>query len=88
MEEIVPLLRNLGNGYINGPVVDQTGLKGYWDFDVAITPFQVRERAGSDAITIFAFVEQQLGLKLEQGSVPTPVYVVQSVNQRPTANPG
>jgi uncharacterized protein (TIGR03435 family) len=87
MEEFVPLLRNLGNGYINGPVVDQTGLKGYWDFDVALTPFQVRERAGSDAITVFAFVEQQLGLKLEPGSVPTPVYVVQSVNQRPTANP-
>lgn len=87
MEEFVPLLRNLAGGYVNGPVIDQTGLTGYWDFDVAFTPFQVLQRAGSDAITIFAFVDKQLGLKLEQGRVSAPALVVESVNQRPTANP-
>jgi uncharacterized protein (TIGR03435 family) len=87
MEQFAPLLRQLANGYINAPVQDQTGLKGYWDFDVKFTPFQLLQRAGADGITIFAFVEQQLGLRLEQGSVPTPVTVVDSVNQRPTANP-
>jgi len=86
MEEFAQLLRQLG-GYINSPVQDQTGLKGYWDFDVRFTPFQALQRAGSDGITMFAFIEQQLGLKLEQGRVPTPVTVVDSVNQRPTANP-
>jgi uncharacterized protein (TIGR03435 family) len=87
LEEFVPLLRQLAGPYINGPVVDQTGLKGYWDFDVAFTPFPALQRAGSDGITIFAFVEKDLGLKLEQGRVPAPVYVVDSVEQRPTANP-
>src|SRR5207249_2601403 len=71
---------------ITTPVQDQTGLRGYWDFDVKFTPFQV-QRAGADGITIFAMVEQQLGLKLEQGRVPTPVLVVESVNADPTPNP-
>ena len=87
MDEFAALLRQLGNGYINGPVTNQTGLQGYWDFDVAFTPFQALSRAGSDAITIPAFIEKDLGLKLEQGRVPTAVYVVDSVNAEPTPNP-
>ncbi len=87
MEQFAQLLRNIAGGYITGPVQDQTGLKGYWDFDVRFTPYPVLARAGSDAITIFAFVEQDLGLKLEAGRAPAPVIVVDSVNQRPSANP-
>src|SRR5207249_449257 len=87
MEDFAQLLRGIGNGYINGPVQDQTGLKGYWDFDVAFTPFPAVARAGSDAITITQFVERDLGLKLEPGKAPVPVTVVDSVNQKPSANP-
>jgi uncharacterized protein (TIGR03435 family) len=87
MDEFAALLRNIGNGYINSPVVNQTGLQGYWDFDVAFTPFQALQRAGSDAITIPAFIEKDLGLKLDQGKVPTAAYVVDSVNAEPTPNP-
>ena len=50
----------------------------------AATPVRV---AGSDGVTVFAMIEQQLGLKLDQGSVPTPVFVVDSVNGEPTPNP-
>jgi uncharacterized protein (TIGR03435 family) len=87
MEEFASLLRNIGGGYITGPVQDQTGLKGYWDFDVAFTPFPALARAGSDAITIPAFIEKDLGLKLEAGKAPAPVIVVDSANQKPSANP-
>jgi uncharacterized protein (TIGR03435 family) len=87
MDEFAALLRNIGNGYINSPVVNQTGLQGYWDFDVAFTPFPALQRAGSDAITIPAFIEKDLGLKLEQGRVPTAVYVVDTVSAEPTPNP-
>jgi uncharacterized protein (TIGR03435 family) len=87
MEQFAQLLRQIGGGYINTPVQDQTGLKGYWDFDVKFTPFPAMQRAGSDGISIFAMVEQQLGLKLEQGRVPTPVFVVDTVNAEPTPNP-
>jgi uncharacterized protein (TIGR03435 family) len=86
MQEFAQLLRGIGNGYVNTPIQDQTGLTGYWDLDVRVTPFQVLQRAGSDAITLFAMVEQ-LGLKLEQGRVPTAVFAVESVNAEPTPNP-
>ena len=87
MDEFAALLRNIGNGYINSPVVNQTGLQGYWDFDVAFTPFPALQRAALDAITIPQFIEKDLGLKLDQGRVPTAVYIVDTVNAEPTPNP-
>ena len=52
------------------------------DDDTAIRTVlnQALSRAGSDGVTVFAMVEQQLGLKLEQGNAPTPVFVVDGVN--------
>jgi uncharacterized protein (TIGR03435 family) len=38
-------------------------------------------------ISVFDAVEKQLGLKLEQRPVPTPVQVVDSVNRVPGGNP-
>ncbi len=87
MEQFAQTLRQIANGYITTPVQDQTGLQGYWDFDVRFTPFAVLSRAGADGITVFAMIEQQLGLKLDQGRVPTPVFVVETVNAEPTPNP-
>ncbi|HZI81779.1 MAG TPA: TIGR03435 family protein [Vicinamibacterales bacterium] len=87
MDQFAVLLRQIAGGYINAPVQNQTGLPGYWDFDVAFTPFQALQRAGADAVTIFAMIERQLGLKLEQGSAPAEVFVVDRVNPEPTPNP-
>jgi uncharacterized protein (TIGR03435 family) len=87
MEQFAQMLRGISGPYITSPVTDQTGLKGYWDFDIHFTPRMALALAGSDAITVFDAVEQQLGLKLEQQRVPTPVTVVDSVNQTPTPNP-
>ena len=36
MEQFAQTLRQIANGYITTPVQDQTGLKGYWDFDVSV----------------------------------------------------
>src|SRR5262245_34866113 len=87
MDQFAVLLRQIAGGYINAPVETQASLPGYWDFDVAFTPFGALQRAGADAITIFAMIERQLGLKLEQGSAPAEVFVVASVNPEPTPNP-
>src|SRR5262249_9281093 len=87
MEQFAQLLRQIANGYINTPIQDKTALTGYWDFDVRFTPFQALQRAGADGISVFDMVEHQLGLKLEQGSVPTPVLLVESANAEPTPNP-
>jgi uncharacterized protein (TIGR03435 family) len=77
----------VGSQVGRNPVLDQTGLKGAWNFDVRwslgiIGPMP----AAAERISIFDAVDKQLGLKLEPIKVPTPVLVVDSANQKPTAN--
>jgi uncharacterized protein (TIGR03435 family) len=87
MELFAQQIRGMAGAYVTGPVTDHTGLKGYWDFDLKWTARALLPRAGSDGITLFDAVDQQLGLKLDQQRVPAPVLVVDSVNQKPTDNP-
>jgi uncharacterized protein (TIGR03435 family) len=87
MELFAQQIRGMAGAYLTGPVTDQTGLKGYWDFDLQWTARALLPRAGADGISIFDAVDRQLGLKLDQQRVPTPVFIVDSVNQKPTDNP-
>ncbi|MCU1339231.1 MAG: hypothetical protein JWO19_4812 [Bryobacterales bacterium] len=87
MEVFVRNLRGFGGPYFSVPVVDMTGLKGSWDVDLKFTPRALIAITGADAITIFDAVDKQLGLKLDQQTIPAAVIVVDSVNQKPTANP-
>ncbi len=69
----------------NLPVVDATGIEGSWDIDFR---FAMRpSSAGGPADAAIVAAMDMLGLKLELGKVPQPVLVVESVNQRPSANP-
>lgn len=86
MEQFATDLHNMGGAYVTNPVVDQTGLKGSWDFEVKWTPRGMLAAAGAEGITVFDAVEKQLGLKLEAQKLPLPVIVVDSVNQKPTEN--
>jgi len=52
-----------------------------------VDPRQALQRAGADGISIFDAVDKELGLKLERQTAPRPVLIVDSVNQKPTANP-
>jgi uncharacterized protein (TIGR03435 family) len=87
MAELAQNLHNWAGGYLTDPVVDETGLKGSWDFDIKWTPRQLLAKAGADGISIFDAVDKQLGLKLEPQTAPRPVLIVDSVNQKPTPNP-
>lgn len=91
MEQFAQDLRDRSSfgvgAYLGVPVVDQTGLKGSWDFDLKWMPRNALAAAGPDGITIFDAVDKQLGLKLEPQKLPMPVIVVDSVNQKPTGNP-
>ncbi len=93
MEAFAPALRGLAPGFFeNLPVVDSTGIEGVWDIDLkyplrfvslsGAAPGDTRANGG-----IVEAVEKQLGLKLERGTVPQPVTVVESVNETPSANP-
>ena len=81
------MLRLMAGAYMTSPVIDSTDLKGTWDFDIKWTGRAQLGQAGADGISIFDAVDKQLGLKLEAQKVPTPVLIVDSVNQKPTDNP-
>jgi uncharacterized protein (TIGR03435 family) len=68
-------------------VADRTGLNGAWDFTFRFTPQTALAAVGGDAVKIFDAVDKQLGLKLDLTKIPLPVVVVDSVNEKPTANP-
>lgn len=68
-------------------VVDETGLKGNYDFELAWRrpPVGVAEETVSDDPVIFDAVKQQLGLEMVPERAPTRVLVIEKV-ERPTAN--
>jgi uncharacterized protein (TIGR03435 family) len=80
------LTNNRGGAYLEHPVVDKTGLKGAYDFDLKYTPMYMLARANGAGTTIFDALEKQLGLKLELKSAPEPGLVVDSANETPTPN--
>lgn len=87
MAELANNLHDWASGYLDKPVVDSTGLKGSYDFDIKWTGRGQLQKAGDDGISIFDAVDKQLGLKLDLQTAPRPVLIVDSVDQKPTSNP-
>jgi uncharacterized protein (TIGR03435 family) len=80
------------NYFDTGLVVDQTGLKGAWDFNFKYGPkvtggIIALLTPGLESISIFDAMDKQLGLKLDATKVPTPVVIIDSVNRKPSDNP-
>jgi uncharacterized protein (TIGR03435 family) len=73
------------NGYLTHPVVDQTGLKGGYDFTIRWTGRGVLDRT-HEGISFFEAADKQLGLKIEEKKVPLPAMAIDSVNETPTPN--
>ncbi len=65
-------LHQMAGGYLQSPVADQTGLKGFWDIDIKWTGRGNLQKAAADGISIFDAVDKQLGLKLEMQKAPLP----------------
>lgn len=73
-------------GAVGAPVVDQTGLKGQYDFDLKFAPLLGVSRDGDDALPdVFAVLQERLGLKLEAITGPVEVLVIEQA-EKPTAN--
>jgi uncharacterized protein (TIGR03435 family) len=78
------------------PVVDQTGLKGKYDFRVAYAPEVATpgntgppEPGGSDvkpAPTLVQALDRQLGLKMVSGPIPTEILIIEHIERRPIEN--
>jgi uncharacterized protein (TIGR03435 family) len=86
MAKFADFVQSMGNGYIQAPVVDATGLKGGYDFEFRFTPQQGLATAGADGVTLFDALDK-LGLKMPLGTSPRPAIIVDSVNETPMPNP-
>lgn len=86
MDAFAQQLRAAAGDYIENPVVNDTKLEGPWDFTLKWTSRDRLASAGSETVTIFDAIDKQLGLKLDLKQVPSPVIVVDRVNQKPTPN--
>jgi uncharacterized protein (TIGR03435 family) len=80
------LRRMLGVQLGQEPVIDDTGLKGAWNFDVRWSIGLIALQNQGEQIPVAEAIDKQLGLKLEQRPTPKPVLVLQSVNRIPTPN--
>jgi len=85
------LARNL-SGSLSCPVVDMTGIKGVFDLTLEWSPDEVESpvKAGGEAAepagpSIFAAVQEQLGLKLEKQKAPVEMIVIDRI-EKPPAN--
>jgi uncharacterized protein (TIGR03435 family) len=80
MIDLASGLANMTPG-VNRVVVDRTGLAGTFDVDLAWTP--VNMRTDTSGVSLFTAMEEQLGLKLESGTGPVDVLVIDHV-EKPT----
>jgi len=93
-------LQRVAGGYIYNTVVDGTGLKGAYDFTLSFSSADKILRVAGDAakssdpsssdsngaLSVFDAVNRQLGLKLEKTKRPSPVLVIDHIEETPTAN--
>ncbi|HXE08728.1 MAG TPA: TIGR03435 family protein [Acidobacteriaceae bacterium] len=83
MASFADFLHDVASPWLNRPVTDKTGLKGGWDFEIKWT---YNKPSDGNGTSIFDAVDKQLGLKLESSREPTPVVVIDSLNEKPTPN--
>jgi len=70
---------------VDRPVVDQTGLKGRYDFKLQWTTDESQTTQPDAPPGLFTAIQEQIGLKLEAVKAPAGVLVIDNV-QRPGAN--
>jgi uncharacterized protein (TIGR03435 family) len=74
-------------GFFRRPVVDRTGLTGTFNIQLELPPVQpaTTDAAVDPGVSVFTVLQEQLGLRVEEGRGPVEVLVVDGI-QRPTEN--
>lgn len=76
------------NHFVGSPVVDRTGLSGYFKFELDWAPEQPvsnPEPSSDDRPSIFTALQERLGLRLESAKIPISSVVIDHA-ERPSAN--
>jgi uncharacterized protein (TIGR03435 family) len=71
--------------HVDRPVIDQTGLKGRYDFNLQWTVDDTQTTAPDAPPGLFTAIQDQIGLKLERVKAPADVLAIDKA-QRPGAN--
>jgi uncharacterized protein (TIGR03435 family) len=71
--------------HVDRPVIDQTGLKGRYDFKLQWTVDETQTTTPDAPPGLFTAIQDQIGLKLEPVKAPADVLVIDKV-ERPGAN--
>ncbi len=81
-------LQGIGGGYFDRPVIDRSGIEGVYDFKLSwMMRWQLPAGSEGDQYSLFTSVEKQLGLKIQEDTVPTPGLTVERASRTPSANP-
>jgi uncharacterized protein (TIGR03435 family) len=78
---------------VDRPVLDRTGLKGGYNFNLNLhnpppkgtNPSDLKSSA-TDSENIFSAVQEQLGLKLEPRKAPVEILIIDHAEKLPTEN--
>ena len=84
-------LEDMVSSPLQGIVVDQTGLKGSYDFTLDMSPFlgggDFKPTGIEDVITIITqAAKEQLGIVIDQKKVPADLLIVDHVEKTPVEN--
>jgi uncharacterized protein (TIGR03435 family) len=74
--------------FFRRPVVDRTGLTGFYNIQLELPPLQPATTdagAPDPGVSVFTVLQEQLGLRVEEGRGPVEVLVVDRL-ERPTEN--
>ncbi len=77
-----PMLADQISARVGRTVLDKTGLKGYYEFELKWAPLGATDSTDPD---LFAAIQEQLGLKLEPSRGPVEVMVIDHA-EKPTDN--
>jgi len=81
MDMLARTLPGLARAYLPTPVVNSTGIKGTWDFDIKWTSKAALARMGDKGVSLFDAVGK-LGLQLAMQTTPAPVLVIDRAEEK------
>lgn len=84
----MPLLTTLLSRFLRETVIDQTGLKGFYEVNLEWRPEDLSKPAEESeaGVSIFSAIQSQLGLRLESRKGPLDVIVVDQALKTPVEN--
>lgn len=77
----ITLFANALSAWVDDTVVDQTGLKGNYDFELSVRLERTQNPQDPNAPSVYTALQEQLGLKLESRRGPVQMLVIDHIEK-------